>query len=174
MEKGYIQIYTGNGKGKTTAALGVALRAAGIGMNTFIMQFMKEFPYSELNAFRKFTNLVRLEQYGGEDFIIQKRKPNAEEIQTIRHGFERAKEAMLSGKFDIVVLDEICVCLYYKMLKNQDLIDLFHLKPQKTELIVTGRYCPNEILANADLITEMKEVRHYYQKGVISRPGIDC
>lgn len=175
LNKGFIQVYTGNGKGKTTAALGQALRASGSGMKTLIIQFMKDFPYGELGALRRsLESSITIEQYGNDTFVLEKRPPLEEEKAEIQRALKRSREALLSGKYDLVILDEICVCFYFGLLTSEDVMPLLKVKPDNVELILTGRYCPEEILDAADLVTEMREVKHYYQKGVTSRKGIEC
>lgn len=173
LEKGFIQIYTGNGKGKTTAALGQALRAAGRGMKTYIAQFMKDFPYSELRSSEYLNQFITIEQFCKDDFVFKKEPPGEAEIQKAKDGLNRAKIKMLSGDYDIIILDEVCVSVYFKLLEADDLLPIFEAKPENVELILTGRYCPEEWIKKADLVTEMKEIKHYYQKGVSARKGIE-
>ncbi len=173
LSKGFIQIYTGNGKGKTTAAIGQAVRAAGFGLKTYIVQFMKEFPYSELNSLKHLKEWITIEQFGGDDFVYKKQLPDSKQISKAKTGLNSAKEKMLSKGYDLIILDEINVAIYFKLFKTSEVIDFIKQKPEDVELILTGRYCPDEILKLADLVTEMKEVKHYYQKGVTSRPGIE-
>ena len=173
LEKGYIQIYTGNGKGKTTAALGQALRASGSGMKTFIVQFMKDFPYGEIKGIQALGNWVQLEQYGDDGFVIHKRPPSKKDIQFAQLALTQAKNKMFSEKYDIVILDEICVAIYFGLLNINDVISFLKIKPEPVELILTGRYCPQELIKMADLVTEMKEIRHYYSKGIQARKGIE-
>ena len=173
LEKGFIQIYTGSGKGKTTAALGQALRAAGQGMKTYIAQFMKEFPYSELRSSEYLNQFITIEQFCNDDFVFKKEPPGESEILKAKEGLNRAKVKMLSGDYDIIILDEVCVSVYFKLLEADDLLPIFDSKPENVELILTGRYCPEEWIEKADLVTEMKEVKHYYQKGVSARKGIE-
>ena len=173
LEKGCVHVYTGNGKGKTTAAIGQAVRAAGAGLKTFILQFMKEFPYSEITALKNFPDFIQIEQFGGDDFVLQKRAPNKDELARISAGIQRAEEQMLSGKFDIVILDEACVSIYFGVLREEEILDFISKKPGNVELIITGRYCTDKIIAAANLVTEMKEVKHYYRNGVTARKGIE-
>ena len=173
LNKGYIQIYTGNGKGKTTAALGQALRAAGNGLKTFIVQFMKDYPYSELESIQSVNHLIRLEQYGNDTFVLQNRLPSEMDIKFATQGLGCARKAMMSGKYDIVIMDEICVAIYFTLVKSKVLIAMLAEKPDAVELILTGRYCPSELIEKADLVTEMQEIKHYYQKGVTTRKGIE-
>jgi cob(I)alamin adenosyltransferase len=173
LEKGYIQIYTGNGKGKTTAAIGQAVRAAGFGLKTYIVQFMKEFPYSELNSLKFLKDWITIEQFGGDDFVYKKQLPGPEETAKAKKGLSEALEKMLSGEFDIIILDEIIVAIYFKLFTTRDVLEFIKQKPVNVELILTGRYCPEKLIEVADLVTEMKEVKHYYKRGIISRAGID-
>ncbi len=173
LEKGFIQIYTGNGKGKTTAAIGQALRAAGAGLRCCIIQFMKEFPYSELTALKYLEEFITIKQFAGDDFVYRKELPGEKELAKAKKGLEFAREAMLSGNYDLIILDEICVSIYFKLFSIEDVIEFIKLKPERIELIFTGRYCPDAIIDLADLVTEMKEVKHYYTNGIISRKGIE-
>jgi len=173
LEKGFIQIYTGNGKGKSTAAIGQAVRAAGFGLRTYIAQFMKEFPYNELISLKHLSEWITIEQFGGDEFVLKKELPGEDELTKARMGLQSAKEKMLSGDYDIIILDEAIVAIYFKLIVIEDLIEFIRIKPENVELILTGRYCPEELIKLADLVTEMKEVKHYYQKGITSRNGIE-
>lgn len=173
LDKGYIQIYTGNGKGKTTAAIGQAIRAAGNGYKSLIIQFMKEYPYSELISLKKFEEYIEVEQYGGDDFVYKKELPSREEKEKAQRGIKRAVEEFAEDNFDVIILDEIIVSIYFKLVELQDVINIVKSKLSRKELILTGRYCPQEIIDLADLVTEMKEVKHYYQKGITSRKGFE-
>ena len=170
MKQGYIQVYTGDGKGKTTAAIGLALRAAGNNMNIFIAQFVKGRGTGELKAFEHFEN-VTIRQYGLETFITD--KPIDEVIAKTKEGFAETKKEILSGKYDLVVLDEINIAIFYKMLTVDEVLDLIDEKPSGTELILTGRRAPADIIAKADLVTEMRKVKHYYDLGIPARKGIE-
>lgn len=173
LDKGFIQIYTGNGKGKTTAAIGLAVRAAGYGLKTFFVQFMKEYPYNELNSLKHLSEWITVEQYCGDDFVYKKEPAPSEEIQKAKDAIVRAKEKMFGGGYNLIVLDEICVAFYFGLLKVEDVLPLIDAKPKNVELILTGRYCPQALIDKADLVTEMKEVKHYYSLGVLSRKGIE-
>ena len=173
LEQGFIQIYTGNGKGKTTAAIGQAVRAAGLGLKTYIAQFMKEFPYSELNSLKHLKNWITIEQFCGDEFVYKKELPGEEDLAKAKKGLRTAKEKMLSGEYDLIILDEAIVATYFKLIETAELIEIINLKPEKVELILTGRYCPKELIELADLVTDMEEVKHYYQKGIKSRRGIE-
>ena len=173
LENGYIQVYTGNGKGKTTAAIGIAVRAAGANLKTCFVQFMKDFPYSELESLRHLSEWITIEQFGNDAFVFEKEKPSSELLETIEDGIVKAEEKMLSGKYDLIILDEICVSIYFNLITVNRVIEVINNKPKNVELVLTGRYCPEEILQKADLVTEMKEVKHYYQKGIEARKGIE-
>ena len=170
--KGYVQIYTGNGKGKTTAALGLALRAAGAGKKVFFAQFVKGQVYSEVKALDKFLPEIEIKQYGLKCFIRD--KPDQADIDAARKGLNETRDIILSGKYDIVVLDEANIAVYYKLFSAAELIKIIEQKPVETEIIITGRYAAPELIEIADLVTDMQEVKHYYTKGVEARMGIEC
>ena len=173
LSKGYIQIYTGNGKGKTTAALGQAVRAAGNGLKIFIVMFMKDFPYGELKSLQLLSQWIELEQFGNDRFVFHKQVPNKNDLQAAKCGFQHARDAILSEKYDLVILDEVCVAIYYSLLKMEDILSLVDEKPEMVELILTGRYCPTEWIDKADLVSEMLEIKHYYNKGILARKGFE-
>jgi cob(I)alamin adenosyltransferase len=169
--KGYIQVYTGNGKGKTTAALGLALRAAGAGLKVYFAQFIKGMKYSEHTALEALADNITVRQYGRNCFI--KGSPEAEDIKIAREGFFEIRGLILSGIYQVVILDEINIAIHYKLLSVQELLDLFHVKPDDVEVIITGRNADQRIIDAADLVTEMREVKHYYNHGVPARDGIE-
>ncbi|MBN2038811.1 MAG: cob(I)yrinic acid a,c-diamide adenosyltransferase [Spirochaetes bacterium] len=171
--KGYTQVYTGNGKGKTTAALGVAFRAAGSGMKTYIGQFMKGQKYSELEAARMIPDYIVIEQYGKDTFVHVQDPPDPEHVEMAKIGYEKIKAALFSGDYNIVVADEIITSHYFKLITTQEILNLVKQKPDGVELIMTGRYAPDEIIEAVDLVSEMKEVKHYYQIDVPAREGIE-
>lgn len=171
MRGGYIQVYTGDGKGKTTAALGLALRAAGGGLKVFIAQFIKKRRCSEHAVLERLKDLITLRQYG-EGFIL-KRKANRADIRAAQCGLDAVKEAIGSRKYDVVILDEANVAVNCGLISVKDLLELLAAKPEKVELIITGRHANPEIIRMADLVTEMKEVKHYGKKGVQARVGIE-
>jgi cob(I)alamin adenosyltransferase len=171
--KGYIEVYTGNGKGKTTAALGLALRAAGHGYPTFIGQFLKGQRYGELGSVRRLSPLVTIRQFGRRGFIHVTENPGDEDIRRARRGLDACLRAMLSGKYRIVVLDEISVALHFRLLDRKDVELLLDQKPADVELVLTGRYAPSWLIRLADLVTEMKDRKHYYAKGIRARTGIE-
>jgi cob(I)alamin adenosyltransferase len=169
--KGYTQIYTGNGKGKTTAALGLALRAAGAGLKVFIAQFLKMGDYSEIKALQRFSDQIIVEQYGSGRFV--KGKPTPGEVEAGKNGLERAKAVMMSGNYDVVILEEANVAVSCGLFSAEDVAKIMDIKPDHVELIITGRNAAQMLTDKADLVTEMKEIRHYYQKGVSARVGIE-
>jgi len=169
--KGYIQVYTGDGKGKTTAALGLSLRAAGAGLRVYIAQFTKSGNFSEIKALTRYTDLITIEQFGTGQFI--KDKPSPEDIQAAQKGLRGVKNALSSDVYHVVIMDEANVAMTLGLVSIQDMFDIFSLKPAGTELIITGRNAPSEIIEMADLVTEMKEIKHYYQKGQKARIGIE-
>ncbi|MDZ7625302.1 MAG: cob(I)yrinic acid a,c-diamide adenosyltransferase [Ignavibacteriaceae bacterium] len=173
LKQGFVQIYTGNGKGKSTAAIGQAVRAAGFGLKTYIAQFMKEYPYNELNSLKQLSEWITIEQFGGDEFVYKKELPGEEELAKAKKGLQTAGEKMLSGEYDLIILDEAIVAIYFKLIETKELVEFIKIKPQNVELILTGRYCPEELIELADLVTEMKEVKHYYQRGITSRRGIE-
>ena len=167
--KGYVQVYTGDGKGKTTAALGLSLRAAGSGLKVYIAQFIKMGDYSEIKALAKFSDLITVEQFGLGRFI--KGKPSQEDIEAAHNGIAKVKS--LIGKYDIIVLEEANVAAACGVISVEDILELISLKPDNVELVITGRGADPRVIEKADLVTEMKEIKHYYQKGVQARVGIE-
>ena len=167
---GCIQLYTGNGKGKTTAALGLAVRAVGARKRVFIAQFVKGIHYSELNVLNRFPE-IDLIQYGLECFIVN--KPTENDIVAARNGFKEVSLIISQNNFDMVILDELCIALYYKLIEIEEVIKLLNTKPKEMEIIITGRYAPQELYEISDLITEMTEIKHYYQNGINARMGIE-
>ncbi len=176
MEKGYIHVYTGDGKGKTTAALGLALRALGAGFSVYIGQFIKGMRYSEIGALETLAaalgpGRLALRQYGRGCFLF--RAPEPADLDAAAAGLAEAREALESGEFDLVVLDELCVAMKLGVVPEPDVLALLAARPAGVELVLTGRGAPEAVLAAADLVTEMREVRHYYRKGVEAREGIE-
>lgn len=169
--KGYVQVYTGNGKGKTTAALGLALRAAGAGKSVFIAQFLKGRKYAECRSLMRFQPDIVIKQYGRQKFIHG--KPDQKDIAAFRRGFNQAKKALISRQYDLIILDEINVAAYFGMISVEDLLSLIREKPDNVELVLTGRYAHPRLIKMADLVTHMREVKHYFQKGVAARRGIE-
>ncbi len=172
--KGYIQVYTGDGKGKTTAALGLTLRAAGNGMKTYIAQFMKKFDYSEVKALRKFLpEHVVIEQFGLPEFHTSGEMVTEKEREAALEGIDAVKRAIAGGGYDIIIMDEINILLYFKIIDIDIVLDIIDSKPPNIEFILTGRNAPQPILDRAHLVTEMKEIKHYYTQNIPARPGIE-
>jgi cob(I)alamin adenosyltransferase len=176
---GFVQVYTGDGKGKTTAALGLALRAALSGMRVFIGQFMKGTSYAELGIARiPFGDLsggrVDLEQYGTPRLICQGEAPSRDDVASARLGLEDLRRRMTGGGYDVVIADEINVALHFDLLQVDDVLELLLARPEGVELVLTGRQAPPEIIERADLVTDMREIKHYYAlQGVQARKGIE-
>ena len=171
--KGYIQVYTGNGKGKTTAALGLALRAAGYKHKVYIGQFLKGQEYGELLSAKKLSPYITIEQFGRKGFIHVTKDPDEEDIKRAKRGLNKCLEAMLSRKYRILVLDEINVAVDLNLITEEEVHEFLDKRPEDVEIILTGRYAPPSFLKRADLVTEMKEKKHYYKKGVKAREGIE-
>jgi cob(I)alamin adenosyltransferase len=171
LTKGYVQVYTGNGKGKTTAAIGLAIRAAGAGLKVFIGQFIKGMHYAELDGLKRFEDLITVKQYGRGCFITG--EPEPIDIELAQKGLQEMKQIIASGDYDLVILDEINVAHYFKLITMQELLSVLDVKPDRVELVFTGRNAPKELIDRADLVTEMREVKHYYAQGVQARTGIE-
>lgn len=171
LKKGYIQVYTGNGKGKSTAAIGLLIRALGAGMRVLFAQFLKSNKSCEHYAFKRYLPMVNVKQYA-KGFIIGK-KPSHKDVVSARKGLEELIKFVSSGEYDLIVLDEANVATHLGIIRVEDLLSLIDKKHPKTELIITGRHADPRITQRADLVTEMKEEKHYFQKGVKARKGIE-
>jgi cob(I)alamin adenosyltransferase len=171
--RGYVQVYTGNGKGKTTAALGLALRAAGHGQRVYIGQFLKGQKYGELESAKRLSPLITIEQYGRKGFVHVTENPDDEDVRRARRGLGKCLKAMLSKEYTIIVLDEVNVAVYFHVLSEKEVLEVIDQKPDGVEVVLTGRYAPPSFIRRADLATEMKEIKHYYKKGVKAREGIE-
>jgi len=169
--QGYIQVYTGDGKGKTTAALGLALRAAGAGARVFIAQFAKGRPTAELSALQRFSNLITIKQYGQGRFIVD--EPHSEDIEAAGQGLKEAEQAITSGEYSLVILDEANVAVDLGLFSAEALLTVVKGKPDYVEIVITGRNAHKHIIERADLVTEMRQVKHYHTDGVKARRGID-
>lgn len=167
-----LQVYTGTGKGKTTAALGVALRGAGYNLKTIMFSFLKDDPnYGEARAFHYLPGF-ELEQVG-RDAFVNFRNPDPVDLELCRQGWEKAKTAITEHRADIIILDELNIVLCTKMLPLAEVVDFLKQHKQELEIITTGRGAPEELIKAADLVTDMTELKHYFHKGVSSRNGID-
>ena len=169
--QGKVHVYTGDGKGKTTAAVGLSIRAAGAGLRIFIAQFIKSDEYSEIKALKRFSDLITVEQFGLGGFIGG--NPSPGDIEVAQKGVDRVKEIVSSGKYDVVVLDEANIAVKYKLISEQDLLDIINARSKHLELVITGRDAASKIIDKADLVTQMKAIKHYFQNGVEARVGIE-
>lgn len=171
MEKGYVHVYTGNGKGKTTAAFGLALRAAMAGKRVYIGQFVKDMKYSETQI-TELLEGITVEQLGRGCFIVD--PPEEEDRSYAKMALEKCAEILSSGSYDVVILDEINIAFHYALIDVENAIEVIQARKPNVEVVLTGRYAPERLIEVADLVTEMREVKHYYKQGVLSRKGIDC
>ncbi|OEU78712.1 MAG: cob(I)yrinic acid a,c-diamide adenosyltransferase [Desulfobacterales bacterium S5133MH4] len=170
-EARYIHVYTGDGKGKTTAALGLTLRAVGAGWKVLFAQFLKHGEYNEIKALKKLGEQVTIRQYGSGRFI--RGEPSREEIEMARVGLSEIMQVMEEGRYDLIVLDEINVAVHFVLIPLKSVMSLLERRPQDVELILTGRWAPKEIMERADLVTEVRMIKHYFSKGVQAREGIE-
>jgi cob(I)alamin adenosyltransferase len=168
---GYVQVYTGEGKGKTTAAFGLSLRAAGAGLSVFVGQFLKKGRFSEHRSLERFEDLITVRQFGTPGFLFG--QPTDEDLEAAASGLREIERAIQSGDYDIIVMDEINVVLHYRLISASQVLDIIKNKPGNIELVLTGRHAPEEILAVADLVTEMRSIKHYHDRGVEARKGIE-
>ncbi len=171
MERGYVQVYTGDGKGKTTAALGLALRAAGAGLRVFIAQFAKGTGSSELAALARLAPLVEVRQYGTGRFITD--APSEADIAAACRGLAAVREAIQSGAWDVIVLDEANIATWFRLFSVDELLALIELAGGRMEIVITGRRADPRVIERADLVTEMRDIRHYQARGVAARTGIE-
>jgi len=170
MEQSFVHVYTGNGKGKTTAALGLSVRAALAGKKVFFAQFIKGMEYSELKV-SEFIKNIEIQQFGRECFIYK--KPTEEDIEAANKGMDVCEKVLKGVEYDLVVLDELNIALYYKLIPLGRVVKAIRERTQSIEVVITGRYAPEEIIEIADLVTEMKEIKHYYNQGIQARKGIE-
>jgi len=171
MRKGRIHIYTGSGKGKTTAALGLALRAAGAGMRVFIAQFIKKRICGEHLALTRFAGEITVKQYGAG--FLRRRAATAAEIAAAKEALAEIRAVIASGSYQVVILDEVFAAVNNKLISTEELLVILAEKPDETEIVLTGRDAGDEVVARADLVTEMREVKHYFRQGVKARRGIE-
>lgn len=175
LEHGYIQIYTGDGKGKTTASLGLALRALGHGWKVMIIQFTKGdsgTTYGEIASAGKFLENLEVHQFG-MDRVVYKHNVCIEDYKEAKKGWELAKQAIQSGEYQLVILDELNICVAMNMIKVSEVKEVLLNKPESLEIVLTGRYAHPELVALAHLVTEMKPIKHYFDMGVMARQGIE-
>jgi cob(I)alamin adenosyltransferase len=171
LKTSFIHLYTGSGKGKTTAAIGLALRAAGAGLRVYFAQFAKGTDTGEFRILSKLTNLITIKQFGARSFI--KGRPSKNDKTLAANGFALVEKIIREGRYDVVVLDEICIACYYKIIPLQAVIDMIQNRPDHVEIVLTGRNAPQELIDAADLVTEMREIKHYFAEGVHARKGIE-
>jgi cob(I)alamin adenosyltransferase len=171
LERGYVQLYTGDGKGKTTASLGLVLRALGQGLRPAVLQFMKADPnWGEIVTLKKLG--VPVQQCGLDHWVFAG-KISDEDRAAAAEGFTRARTLVESGDYDLVVLDELVTAVFFELVPVAGVLDLIREKPEQVELVITGRRAPEELVAAADLATEMRPLKHYFDAGVQARPGIE-
>lgn len=171
--KGYVHIYTGNGKGKTSAALGLALRAAGHGLKTCMVQFMKGQHYGELDGAKMTRGLITIEQFGHPTFCIFGKTPDPKDVKRAKSALDRISEILKSKTCDILIADEMITACLFLLISEDDVLEVIHKKPEGMELVLTGRGSTERMIEAVDLVTEIKEVKHYFTKGVDAREGIE-
>lgn len=171
--KGYVHIYTGNGKGKTTAALGLALRAAGRGLKSHVVQFMKGQHYGELEGVKMTEGLIIIEQFGHPTFCNFSDTPDPEDVKRARSALARIHALMQAHACAILIADEMITACLFRLITEDDVLDVIRARPEGLELVLTGRGATENMIEAADLVSEMKEVKHYYAKGVVAREGIE-
>lgn len=170
-EKAYVQVYTGNGKGKTTAAIGLSVRAAGHGLNVYIGQFMKGQPYGELACLNTIPEIT-IEQYG-DTACISREAVTQTHIDMAQNGLIKVGRALQSKDYDLVILDEINVAVWFGLVSSEDVLECLKSRLDSIEVVLTGRHAPEAFIDYADLVSEMKEVKHYYRHGIQARDGIE-
>ena len=170
LQAGYVHVYTGNGKGKTTAAIGLALRASGAGLKVFMQQFVKSGDFSEIKALRKISG-IKISQCGLGAFIIG--KPTVSDVECAQTGLLLARENINSRNYDLVILDEINVAMRLGLIDEKEVLDMLRDRPASVEIVLTGRGCPAAVKKCADLVTEMREIKHPHRRGIRARLGIE-
>jgi cob(I)alamin adenosyltransferase len=188
--KGYVHIYTGDGKGKTTAALGLALRAAGHGWHTYIGQFMKGQAYGELHALQDHPAItispaititpaitiapaITIEQFSDDQCLLHKTDVTETHIKQAQEGLQRCWQEMQSGRFQLMVLDEVLVAIWFGLVSEEQILEFLRKRSEDVEVVLTGRYAPERLIDRADLVTDMRCVKHYYEHGITARDGIE-
>jgi cob(I)alamin adenosyltransferase len=171
LKKGFVHLYTGNGKGKTTAALGLALRAAGAGLKVFIAQFAKGVATGEMKSLKKFSKQITVKQFGTRSFI--RLRPSKIDRALAAKGLAVVENVLRRGGYDMVILDEVCIACRYNLIPIESVLDVIKNRPERVEIILTGRNAPKEIIEAADLVTEMRAIKHYFNKGTRARKGIE-
>jgi len=169
--KGYVQVYTGDGKGKTTAAIGLAIRALGAGWRVFFAQFLKAGGYSEHKALAQFSDHLTIKTYGRNVFI--KGEPEEEDRRLAQEAYQEIAEIVASGRHRLVILDEANVAVHYDLITVDQILDLIDRRAEGVELLITGRYAHSRLIERADLVTEMRGVKHYFDRGIKARVGVE-
>ena len=169
--KGYVQVYTGDGKGKTTAAIGLAIRALGAGWRVFIAQFLKSGEYSEHKALAQFSDHLTIKTYGRNVFIMG--EPEEEDRRLAQEAYQQITEVVASGRYRLVILDEANVAVHYGLITVSQILDLIDRRAEGVELLITGRYAHSQLIERADLVTEMSAVKHYFDRGIKARVGVE-
>jgi cob(I)alamin adenosyltransferase len=172
LERGLVEVYTGTGRGKTTAAIGLAFRAVGHGLRVHIIQFMKgDEGYGEFKSCRAHPN-IDIEQFGRKEFV-NPQEPSTVDMELAAKALARSREVLSGGEVDVVILDELNVAVGFNLVRVEDVMELLDMRPSHVELVITGRMAPQELLDRADLVTEMREIKHPFNEGVLARKGID-
>ncbi|UCC92785.1 MAG: cob(I)yrinic acid a,c-diamide adenosyltransferase [Thermoplasmata archaeon] len=172
LERGLVEVYTGDGRGKTTAAIGLAFRAVGHGLRVHIIQFMKgDESYGEFQSCMAHP-LIEIEQFGRKEFV-NPTEPSTVDVELAARGMARARAVLTAGEADLVILDELNVAVGFGLVEVEDVMTLLDMRPHHVELLITGRMAPPELVDRADLVTEMREVKHPFHAGVLAREGID-
>lgn len=169
-DRGFVHLYTGNGKGKSTAAMGLALRALAAGKRVYVGQFVKDMVYGEIRLLSAYDGF-KAEQYGRGCFIYG--APDPVDVELAMDGLATARKAMLSGEYDVVILDEVNIATHFGLITVDSVLEFLAARPSAVEVVLTGRKADARLLEVADLVTDMQEVKHYYQQGVLARPGIE-
>jgi cob(I)alamin adenosyltransferase len=169
--KGYVQVYTGDGKGKTTAAIGLAIRALGAGWRVFIAQLLKSGKYSEHKVLAQFSDHLTIKTYGRNVFI--KGEPEEEDRRLAQEAYQEIAEVVASGRYRLVILDEANVAVHYGLITVDQIFDLIDRRAEGVELLITGRYAHSRLIERADLVTEMRGVKHYFDRGIKARVGVE-
>lgn len=171
-KKGLVMIITGKGKGKTTSACGQALRAVGQGYRVIIIQFMKGRDYGEALAIKQYIPEIKILQYGLEN-LVSRQKPDPGEAEIAMQGWQKAKEAINSGNYDMVVLDEINVAVKFGLIPEEEVVNVITTKLPELDIILTGRYASDRLIQLADMVSEVMEIKHHYNEGIKARAGIE-
>lgn len=172
LKQGLIQVYTGDGKGKTTCALGLALRAVGQGFQTYMVQFLKTDDTGEVQAAHRLAPDFTIESFGHPGFP-RLADPEPKTLEAARQAWARARQVIQAGEHDLVILDEVNLALAYNLVPLSEMLEVLRERPAHVEVVLTGRGAPPELVALADLVTEMRPIKHYFEAGVKARRGIE-